>query len=303
MTADQSNHPITERLNDSDDDSWSLVEEFGDSDDSCNFCIESRSKKLVLEAEHDQIKENKSFSLDMGVFLNEADSEGRHGTFHGRMSINGEFCYGTMVYHRGTKPIRMFQGNWRSDHTFQTGLLVYSNDNVYSGEFDKENRPHGHGRYIEKSGRYEYDGEWEHHLQHGQGCEIILNLTTDKKEAYRGEFKDGLRHGAGECTFADGTKYSGGWYHGRRCGNGTLFDSFGSILRTGKWESDKIPEEEIAASDYLKGKLETSDNRVCDADSLNVMAPMEECDPFNNVRELIHCADEDIDHFFPYVYK
>ena len=83
------------------------------------------------------------------------------------------------------------------------GLLVYSNDNVYSGEFDKQNRPHGNGKYIENSGRYEYDGEWEYHLQHGQGCETTLNPTTNKKDTYRGDFEGG--------TVRLGVFYSGGY--------------------------------------------------------------------------------------------
>ena len=56
-----------------------------------------------------------------------------------------------------------------------------------------------------------YRGEWRDGKRHGRGREIF-----DDKEIYEGEWKDNLKHGKGRFTYADGTIDQGDWINGRR---------------------------------------------------------------------------------------
>ena len=94
---------VNESLNGSDEDSWSFVENVDSSDDSWY---------LPGSQDDRDDRDDSSKLFDTTVSLNATDSGGRLGMFHGIVLPNGGFCSGTMVYHRGSKPFRMFQGNW-----------------------------------------------------------------------------------------------------------------------------------------------------------------------------------------------
>jgi len=222
-----------------DDGSWSLIEGIDERCSNVSSCDSWSSSSSITNRESES-DFTASPSISHVLQTNAKDAEDRQGTFHGKViSSSGKFYEGTMIYHRGTKPFRMFQGNWRSDGTFQSGMLVYSNDNVYSGDFDQKNEPHGWGKYIQKSGGLEYHGEWVHGLQQGRGCETLLK--HGEKEVYEGQFQGDLRHGFGACSYDNGTQYSGTWYHGRRHGVGKLVDdASGYILQDGEWGNDEF---------------------------------------------------------------
>lgn len=56
---------------------------------------------------------------------------------------------------------------------------------------------------------------------------------------YRGQWRDGLRHGQGECEYADGSRYVGAWEGGRRSGAGRHSTRDGSSY-VGGWEDDAM---------------------------------------------------------------
>jgi len=56
---------------------------------------------------------------------------------------------------------------------------------------------------------------------------------------YTGEIKDGLPHGKGTATFADGEKYVGEYKDGKRHGKGTMFDPTTGKSKSGQWKDDK----------------------------------------------------------------
>ena len=50
---------------------------------------------------------------------------------------------------------------------------------------------------------------------------------------YDGEFKDGIKHGRGEFTFANGLRYVGNYENGIREGSGTIYKKSGGLAYSG----------------------------------------------------------------------
>ncbi|MBA0670957.1 hypothetical protein Goklo_024492, partial [Gossypium klotzschianum] len=92
-------------------------------------------------------------------------------------------------------------------------VQVYSNGDVYEGEFDK-GKCSGSGVYhYYMSGRYE--GDWVDGKYDGYGVE-----TWARGSRYRGQFRQGLRHGFGVYWFYTGDVYAGEWSNGQSHGCG-----------------------------------------------------------------------------------
>lgn len=66
------------------------------------------------------------------------------------------------------------------------------------------------------------------------GVVNFLNLSKANGCVYQGNFRRGVRHGYGTCTFPGGERYTGNWEKGKMHGEGTL-DIKGRTL-TGIWE-------------------------------------------------------------------
>ena len=56
-----------------------------------------------------------------------------------------------------------------------------------------------------------YDGDLVDGIRHGQGIETYANGNK-----YDGEWKDGKRHGQGIMTYVSGNKYVGEWKNGKK---------------------------------------------------------------------------------------
>ncbi|PPS03531.1 hypothetical protein GOBAR_AA17124 [Gossypium barbadense] len=92
-------------------------------------------------------------------------------------------------------------------------VQVYSNGDVYEGEFHK-GKCSGRGvYYYYLSGRYE--GDWVDGKYDGYGVE-----TWARGSRYRGQYKQGLRHGFGVYRFYTGDVYAGEWSNGQGHGCG-----------------------------------------------------------------------------------
>lgn len=93
------------------------------------------------------------------------------------------------------------------------GVQVYSNGDVYEGEFH-QGRYSGSGvYYFYMSGRYE--GDWIDGKYDGYGVE-----TWSRGSRYRGQYRQGLREGYGIYRFYTGDVYSGEWSNGQSHGCG-----------------------------------------------------------------------------------
>ncbi|XP_028772869.1 uncharacterized protein LOC114730019 [Neltuma alba] len=92
-------------------------------------------------------------------------------------------------------------------------VQIYSNGDVYEGEFHK-GKCSGMGVYhYHLSGRYE--GEWIDGKYDGYGVE-----TWARGSRYRGQYRQGLRHGIGIYKFYTGDMYAGEWSNGQCHGCG-----------------------------------------------------------------------------------
>ncbi|KAI5063167.1 hypothetical protein GOP47_0021714 [Adiantum capillus-veneris] len=100
----------------------------------------------------------------------------------------------------------------RSKHA-KEGVQMYSNGDVYEGEFH-QGRYSGSGvYYFYMSGRYE--GDWVDGKYDGFGVE-----TWTRGSRYRGQYRRGLREGYGVYRFYTGDVYSGEWLNGQSHGCG-----------------------------------------------------------------------------------
>ncbi|CAI9095558.1 OLC1v1031541C2 [Oldenlandia corymbosa var. corymbosa] len=90
---------------------------------------------------------------------------------------------------------------------------VYSNGDVYEGEFHKGKCSGSGVYYYHISGRYE--GDWVDNKYDGYGVE-----TWAKGSRYRGQYRQGLRNGVGFYRSFTGDVYSGEWCNGQCHGCG-----------------------------------------------------------------------------------
>ena len=92
-------------------------------------------------------------------------------------------------------------------------VQVYSNGDVYEGEFHKGECSGSGVYYYYMSGRYE--GDWVDGKYDGYGVE-----TWARGSRYRGQYRQGLRHGFGVYRFYTGNVYAGEWSNGQSHGCG-----------------------------------------------------------------------------------
>ncbi|KVH88612.1 MORN repeat-containing protein 1-like [Cynara cardunculus var. scolymus] len=103
----------------------------------------------------------------------------------------------------------------RTQESTISGFLVkvYSNGDVYEGEFYKGKCSGSGVYYYNMNGRYE--GDWVDQKYDGYGVE-----TWAKGSRYRGQYRQGLRHGYGVYRFYTGDMYAGEWIKGQCHGHG-----------------------------------------------------------------------------------
>lgn len=70
----------------------------------------------------------------------------------------------------------------------------------------------------------------------------VMNITLHYKnnEYYKGEAKDGFRHGVGTYYYQNGDKYEGHWYENQKQGKGTFFYNLTGEMYEGMFHKDKI---------------------------------------------------------------
>ncbi|KAL3497641.1 hypothetical protein ACH5RR_040373 [Cinchona calisaya] len=108
------------------------------------------------------------------------------------------------IGHKPKSEKRQNSGSW---------VQVYSNGDVYEGEFHKGKCSGSGVYYYHLSGRYE--GDWIDDKYDGYGVE-----TWAKGSRYRGQYRQGLRHGVGFYRSYTGDVYSGEWCNGQCHGYG-----------------------------------------------------------------------------------
>ncbi|CAH8313026.1 unnamed protein product [Eruca vesicaria subsp. sativa] len=125
------------------------------------------------------------------------------------------------------KPVQWYIGDskpeqFKENRNFvREGVQLFSNGDIYEGEFNG-GRSHGSGvYYYYVNGRYE--GDWVNGRYDGYGIE-----SWSKGSKYKGQYKQGTRHGYGVYWFYTGDSYSGEWFNGQSHGFGVQTCADGS---------------------------------------------------------------------------
>ncbi|GJX76015.1 phosphatidylinositol 4-phosphate 5-kinase 6-like protein [Tanacetum coccineum] len=133
---------------------------------------------------------------------------------------------------------------------------IFSNGDIYIGQWVSENCPHGDGKYLWSDGCM-YFGEWFKGRTNGRG-----KFSWPSGASYEGEFRNGymdgegtfigalndtykgswgmnMKHGKGSMSYANGDHYEGEWRKGLQDGNGTYQWNSGHQY-IGQWRKGKM---------------------------------------------------------------
>lgn len=90
--------------------------------------------------------------------LNSSDPLGKY-SFSGEVDIHNNFSgYGELIYH-SNPIIKSYQGNFVNNEKSGNGVEVYTNNDIYIGEF-KNNKKNGFGKLCSNNGIVKYSGNW-----------------------------------------------------------------------------------------------------------------------------------------------
>lgn len=114
----------------------------------------------------------------------------------------------------------VYEGEVRRGRRNGDGKMTYSDGDWYKGGWSN-NRKQGYGvmEWVQKEERY--SGLWSNNLFEGEGT--YLWLCQNRKSSslinrYKGDFKNGKRHGIGIFYYADGSQYEGQWFQNMKDG-------------------------------------------------------------------------------------
>ncbi|XP_039629813.1 radial spoke head 10 homolog B isoform X4 [Polypterus senegalus] len=192
--------------------------------------------------------------LDGSIYDGEVKDGMRHGlgTYTGGIKpvsyIGNWVCgkrhgKGTMYYNR--EKTSWYQGDWVNNIKEGWGTRRYQSGSIYEGQWQNNVR-HGEGTMKWLATHDQYSGQWDNGIQHGQGTHMwFLVRTPDSlypmRNAYVGEFVQGLRHGFGKFYYANGTLYDGEWRYNKKHGQGKFVFKNGRLFE-GEFVEDRMLE-------------------------------------------------------------
>ena len=186
--------------------------------------LHGQGKQTYLDEDGGQVIEEGNFdhSILKEGKITWADGNCASGVFDEELELNGKGIY-----------------NW-PNRDFQDGTWV-------NGEFKdgKARITHEDGEISEGIMK---DGEW---VEEEQEEEAIVNIITNDIEnyesgsKYEGEFLNGIRHGKGICTWANGDFQDGTWVHGEfKDGKAKITHDDGEIsegmMKDGEWVEEEL---------------------------------------------------------------
>ena len=163
------------------------------------------------------------------------EGEWRGGRRHGR---------GKMVYNKAASV--WYDGYWREGLRSGCGRMVYASGNEYLGQWEGDQKQ-GKGVMLWRDRSETYVGSWKSNQCEGYGEHFFdghgeLTNAYQMANMYRGEFKEGLRHGLGTFFYSDGSQYSGYWSKNKKQDDKALFISADGRLSVGKYDNDRVME-------------------------------------------------------------
>jgi len=107
---------------------------------------------------------------------------------------------------------------------------VFQDGRVFDGDL-LDGEPHGHGCVLNPNGD-SYEGQWQHGVMHGEGTRREKHHDdTGSSSTFRGQWREGQKHGRGIEEWSDGTRYIGGFLHGKAHGGGVVILPSGLVRR------------------------------------------------------------------------
>lgn len=166
--------------------------------------------------------------------------------YSGGYKQNKRFGFGTLIFSNG----EIYEGNWDTNCCGK-GKMTYSDKSVYDGEWsryhysrtgeDAGSKRNGYGVITYANGN-KYEGEWKDDKIHGKGKE-----TNSDGSIYDGEWVDDKFHGIGKRIQSDGGIYDGEFQNASFHGQGTYASSNGEVF-VGEWANNILKSGKITYS-------------------------------------------------------
>jgi hypothetical protein len=170
--------------------------------------------------------------------------EWKNGTPNGVVRYLLLDTQGKLIYKSSTDAVESYyEGDWIDGMKHGNGTMIYPSGNVFTGEW-QYNLKHGRGEMLWSDRNESFDGEWKHGRPNGSGVHIwkvdaVKYHQFPMFNLYRGDFKDGKRHGTGTFYYASGARYIGEWSDNKKHGQGTYLAENGQCY-SGEFNSDKM---------------------------------------------------------------
>ena len=136
--------------------------------------------------------------------------------------------------HEVMKDGSIYSGYWSYDFKSYTGRFIFPTGECITGEL-KKGKINGLAESITREGLIR-TGHWEDGKLNGIANEIDPIANTQ----YRGEMRNGIKHGKGVLKFGDGSEYEGDFSNNKMTGKGRK-----------KWVDNRVYE-----GDWVEGKME-----------------------------------------------
>lgn len=161
--------------------------------------------------------------------------------------------------------------------------LQYKNGDFYKGEVNRYMLAHGKGVMNYHNGSV-YEGEFRNGLRSGAGT-----YETAEGDKYIGSFRNDIPEGYGRVSYVDGSRYEGEWAHGVINGRGvfvyTSGDSFEGYFKEGIRDGEGVyvcADGSRISQTYIEGKLASEDGN-----GLPVITITDECKKYGYYHYLV----------------
>ncbi|CAI2378819.1 unnamed protein product [Moneuplotes crassus] len=174
------------------------------------------AKNLYRELDKPQIKFEVSSELEFRPISMTTSGDIYFGQWN--LEDNSHEGIGIGINPRG----QVYQGSFRNNRFHGSGLIIYKSGLRYYKGAIKDHKRNGNGLYVASTG-YRYDGEWENEKASGYGVE-----TFPSGAKYEGYFVNDNRCGFGKYVYPDKERYEGEWKSHRPNGYGHYIKANGS---------------------------------------------------------------------------
>jgi hypothetical protein len=194
--------------------------------------LEPRGSHIALKSDRVDVKVSSLLGLpsDQKVELYEEDELTTTHPIRNRRSFAQNDLHNTTII-IASLPITEEQRNALAVKALFADPQAYLGFRSHSRNFPA--RLTGHFTYNYFSSQY-YKGEIKNGHRHGHGMRIYHSGAT-----YEGNFRLSLRHGHGLYTFQNGDTYDGDWVANQQHGSGTFVEASTGNTYVGGWKNDK----------------------------------------------------------------